>query len=646
MNGTWSFAYLGDVIMEPVVPEVSEWQEALVPDAFDMRPDKPRCSECWPASSPSGANDGECQRCCNRAMGHEGNRECWNPFEGNVDNTEFSFTRCCGEDPMRYKRGVAVYKADVQTLPGSAGLLYIYGCGLRCLVAVDGVFLADHAGLSPFHVEVPAAGPEVGKRTVLVLADNRFDARTHPVHHNYYDWYQAGGLIRMVQFHSLADSQLVYLSSVEVYPKSQTRVNVLVQVSAAAEARSGLVYAFTFDDEEEGCQPKPGWGQLQQNVGLVDFEVPGGQPWSPSSPRLHRLKVALLSENGDRILDCVDVRFGLRTVRAEGRNVLVNDEPVKLFGFNRHDFTDRPVLSYGELTRDIAVLQTLGANFVRGSHYAQDQRFLDLCDVHGIYVWEEALGWQNSREDFADGVFIAQSLKLADEMATASANHPSVIFFGFFNEGQSDDESATTRNAYAGMADRLRQRSQGTRLVSWGSSAATEDRHLHLADVIAFHAYPAWYPTTIPADLRQAQQIPLMWEAYSDWVATNFPDKPFIVTEAGAGGLFGHHGPSDQKWTEEYQSLLFQLHYLSVKSNPRIVGISLWQFADIPIDREASSEAARPRGLNNKGVVGVNRQPKTAFHALRLLQQQKPGEYFGLILPEHDAERMDGLLRM
>ena len=32
-------------------------------------------------------------------------------------------------------------------------------------------------------------------------------------------------------------------------------------------------------------------------------------------------------------------------------------------------------------------------------------------------------------------------------------------------------------------------------------------------------------------------------------------------------------------------------------------GISLWQFADIPIDRTVSDEQHRPRGLNNKGVL-------------------------------------------
>ena len=70
----------------------------------------------------------------------------------------------------------------------------------------------------------------------------------------------------------------------------------------------------------------------------------------------------------------------------------------------------------------------------------------------------------------------------------------------------------------------------------------------------------------------------------------------------------------EQKWTEEYQALVLKAHLESAVENPNIAGaeldevltvpgISLWQFADIPIDRTVSNEQHRPRGLNNKGVL-------------------------------------------
>ena len=40
----------------------------------------------------------------------------------------------------------------------------------------------------------------------------------------------------------------------------------------------------------------------------------------------------------------------------------------------------------------------LEGNFIRGSHYPQDPRFLDRCDELGVLVWEEALAWGNSAQ--------------------------------------------------------------------------------------------------------------------------------------------------------------------------------------------------------------------------------------------------------
>ena len=48
----------------------------------------------------------------------------------------------------------------------------------------------------------------------------------------------------------------------------------------------------------------------------------------------------------------------------------------------------------------------VGANFVRGAHYAQDQRFLDRCDELGIVVWEETLGPGTTTADLTNAYFM------------------------------------------------------------------------------------------------------------------------------------------------------------------------------------------------------------------------------------------------
>ena len=75
---------------------------------------------------------------------------------------------------------------------------------------------------------------------------------------------------------------------------------------------------------------------------------------------------------------------------------------------------------------DLDLLTSLGANFVRGCHYPQDQRFLDLCDEKGVLVWEETLAWGNSVPQLRDPLFMQAQLATAHAMVDASINHPSV----------------------------------------------------------------------------------------------------------------------------------------------------------------------------------------------------------------------------
>ncbi|CAE6922054.1 GUSB [Symbiodinium natans] len=444
---------------------------------------------------------------------------------------------------------------------------------------------------------------------------------THPVHQPKYDWYQAGGLIRSVQFHALRGPEPLYIASVGVWPRSEVEVEVELQASQAAVGRPELVFRYRFDDASR-CQEAASWDQLPGAT--AQLLVPEASIWDPKAdePSLHHLSVALFHE--EQMLDCHHVRFGLRKVGTRGTQLLLNGAPLKLLGFNRHDMVDTPVLTFDQLLRDVLLLKDLGANFVRGAHYPQDPRFLDLCDEHGLLVWEEVLGWQNTAADFADATFMAQSFRMAEEMARASANHPSVIFYGFFNEGESFDDGDASCRAYESMAAQLRRHSGRSRLISYGSNHAGEDRQLGTVDVYAFHLYLAWYPTTHPVVKEEVEEIPGIWEQVRLW-SLQAGEKPMLITEAGAGGVFGFRGSVSQKWTEEYQALLLSTHLAAATANPGIAGISLWQFADIPIDRSVSDEQHRPRGLNNKGVFSLHRIPKLSAAAVAELLRRVEG---------------------
>ena len=149
------------------------------------------------------------------------------------------------------------------------------------------------------------------------------------------------------------------------------------------------------------------------------------------------------------------------------------------------------VLSATQYQADLTQLQlSLHANFLRGAHYPQDARLLDLCDERGILVWDEALAWGNRVDVLTEARFMAAELGTAHAMVSDGINHPSIVLWGFFNEGESDQPNASA--SYAAMAHAFKSRDP-SRLVTWADNRMESGRAYEHADVLSFNSYPGWY---------------------------------------------------------------------------------------------------------------------------------------------------------
>jgi beta-glucuronidase len=260
-------------------------------------------------------------------------------------------------------------------------------------VFVDNVNIGEHraGGYQPFWLTAPASGES--SREILVVVNNKFNGTTAPTATGG-DFYFYGGITRNVIVHE--QPAPTYILRVETFTTDYKNGVIDVRVVFGGSTVSSASLSLSWDG---GAQTKPNTVSVKNGVAVLEkLNVPNASPWSLEKPNLHQLRVNLHDSTGN-VLDAVLVRFGIRivsTVPTSGGlpRVAINDQIVKLHGINRHTMwpDTGSALTLEQIQTDVSLLRSLGANYVRGAHYPQDQRFLDLCDEYGIAIWEETLG--------------------------------------------------------------------------------------------------------------------------------------------------------------------------------------------------------------------------------------------------------------
>jgi len=77
------------------------------------------------------------------------------------------------------------------------------------------------------------------------------------------------------------------------------------------------------------------------------------------------------------------------------------------------------------------LIAEMGATCVRLAHYQQDQMVYDLCDRNGLVLWTE-LSLVNELTD--SEAFTENARQQLTELIKQNYNHPSIAFWGIFNE--------------------------------------------------------------------------------------------------------------------------------------------------------------------------------------------------------------------
>ena len=180
-----------------------------------------------------------------------------------------------------------------------------------------------------------------------------------------------------------------------------------------------------------------------ESITAFSKEISSPLKWSAEEPNLYSLLLEL--KNGDTI-EATSVNVGFRQIEIKNSMLLVNGNQVKLKGVNRHD--TNPDLGYSvsleAMTKDITLMKQHNINTVRTSHYPNDPRWLDLCDIYGLYVVDET---DIETHGFCDvGNFSRISddpqweklyVDRAERMVKRDKNHPCIIMWSLGNESGS-----------------------------------------------------------------------------------------------------------------------------------------------------------------------------------------------------------------
>lgn len=494
-------------------------------------------------------------------------------------------------------------------------LLLSFGAVMtKAEVWLDGNYLGEHYG-GFCRFELTADPVSEGCHRLTLRVDNSFDdcAIPQPV----VDWYHYGGIIRSVHAHTLCGISVLsnrfdYTLSADLN-EAECSFTVTLYNACAENSRTTLSLLIDGSPVWEGKVELAGYAteeMVVSGIRLNDIRL-----WDIKKPALYTITARTDSD------DLID-RVGFRKIEVRDRKLFLNGRETELMGINRHEEHPEHGFAFPQalMARDLALIEDMGCNLVRGSHYPNSDDFVDLLDERGILFWSEIPIWGCgfSAETLGNEKVLARGLAMHREMLKYYYNHPSIVIWGMHNEIRSDTQAGYEMSE---KYYRYLKANGGNRLVVYASRLPDRDICLEFTDVICLNLYHGWYT----GDLHS-------WRGALDGFSARqrelgLEDKPIIMSEFGAAAIYGCHDDGTLLWTEEYQAGLIT-HCLELfHAYPSVVGSLIWQFADTRTSKEAG--ITRARRFNNKGLLNEYRKPKLAYFAAQKCFRQFAGEKTG-----------------
>jgi beta-galactosidase len=519
-----------------------------------------------------------------------------------------------------YKRGIGNYEKSLYIEPeweGKRLFLRFEGANSVANVFVNHRHVGEHrGGYGAFIFEITDLVKYGEQNPVLVRVNNGEQLDVMPLvgDFNFY-----GGIYRNVHLlvmEKVCVSPLDYASSgvyleQQVVNEKEAEVLARIHLSNKGEAQEIGLRVVVKDNHRVISQEEKNiyLNQGEDSQESMALHIPHPHLWNGrEDPFMYDVEVEVI--RGGRVTDRVVQPLGLRYYRTDpAEGFFLNGKHLALRGVCRHQ--DRAgvgnALCREHHEEDVALLLEMGANAVRLAHYPHATEVYDLMDKYGIVVWAEIPfvgpgGYAD--KGFVDlPSFRYNGKEQLKELIRQHYNHPSVCFWGLFNElkeyGDNPVEYVKELNELAHAEDPTRPT----------TSASNQGGALNLiTDHIAWNRYDGWYGGT-PANLGK----------WLDRTHQSNPELKIGISEYGAGASIYHQqdtlvqtNPGSWWHPENWQTWYHMENWKVMAARPYIWGTFVWNMFDFGAAHRTEGE--RP-GINDKGLVTFDRKVrKDAFY--------------------------------
>jgi len=505
---------------------------------------------------------------------------------------------------------------DYQPKAGHRTLLYFGAVNYEAIVFVNGTEVGKHVGgFTPFNFDVTELLKE-GENFVIVKVDNKRSRENVPT--LIFDWWNYGGITRDVLLVSVPKTYIENYS-LQLHRDGAMLSSAKRGSSASKRPSTQLLdFSLQLSQKEAGRQVTLAIPELKlkqtvttdaEGRATATLKAKRLQLWSPESPKRYRVELSLApsaanapsSVVGDIIADSI----GFRTIATQGKQLLLNGQPVFLRGISIHE--EKPngggrANGPDDARRLLSWAKELGCNFVRLAHYPHNEYMVREAERMGLMVWSEipvywTIDWTNA-DTYANA---SQQLR---DMIRRDQNRCNVIIWSIANETPHSAE----RDRFLSSLSKQAHEMDSTRLVSMAMevlSAANyhnklQDNMNEYVDVISFNQYIGWY-----RDVNDAAKM--TWEIPYD--------KPVIISEFGGGAKAGFHGQKNLRFTEEFQENLYRENTAMLDKIDGLAGTTPWILKDFRSPRRLLPGIQDY--YNRKGLFSDDGQKKKAFYVLK-----------------------------